>query len=217
MARPSRRRPWPPARRGSCRPDHHAAHGRAGRSAGIVGEDQRVVGHGIGLAHQHQRGMAQLVEAGAHHLRLAAQAVGVLHAVVAFGVCEARIALPASSRGSSAPRRSAPAGRAARGCAGRTGRRCRARRPPSARRRRAPLRAPARTRAARAGQRGRGLRAVDQRQAFLGLEHERCHAAALRADSAGTRWPPTSISPSPIRASVMCDKGARSPEAPTEP
>ena len=49
-------------------------------------EDQRVVGHRVGLAHQHQRGMAQLVEAGAHHLRLAAQAVRVLHPVVALEV-----------------------------------------------------------------------------------------------------------------------------------
>ena len=37
------------------------------------------------------------------------------------------------------------------------------------------------------------------------------------AANAGTRCPSTSISPSPIRASVMCDSGARSPEAPTEP
>jgi hypothetical protein len=55
----------------------------AGDHRPIVGKDQRVVGHRIGLAHQHQRGMAQLVQAGAHHLRLAAQAVRVLHAVVA--------------------------------------------------------------------------------------------------------------------------------------
>ena len=37
------------------------------------------------------------------------------------------------------------------------------------------------------------------------------------AASAGTRAPSTSISPSPISASVMCDSGARSPDAPTEP
>ena len=61
-----------------------------------LGEDQRVVGHRVGLAQQHQRGVAQLVEAGAHHLRLAAQAVRILHAVVASR-CERRIALPASS------------------------------------------------------------------------------------------------------------------------
>jgi hypothetical protein len=62
----------------------------------VFGEHQRVVGHRIGLAQQHQRGMAQLVQAGAHHLRLAAQAVRVLHAVVAFSWL-ARMALPASS------------------------------------------------------------------------------------------------------------------------
>jgi hypothetical protein len=47
-------------------------------------EHQGVVGHRVGLAHQHQRGVAQRVQAGAHHLGLAAQAIGVLHAVVAF-------------------------------------------------------------------------------------------------------------------------------------
>jgi hypothetical protein len=41
---------------------------------------------GIGFAHEHQRGVAQLVEAGAHDLRLAAQAVRVLDAVVAVAV-----------------------------------------------------------------------------------------------------------------------------------
>ena len=55
----------------------------AGQRLAGVGEDQRVVGDGVGLAHQHGGGMAHQVEAGAHHLRLAAQAVRVLHALVA--------------------------------------------------------------------------------------------------------------------------------------
>ena len=58
----------------------------AGDHRAVFGEHQRVVGHRVGLAHQHQRGVAQLVQAGAHDLRLAAQAVRVLHAVVALEV-----------------------------------------------------------------------------------------------------------------------------------
>ncbi len=49
----------------------------------VVTDDQRVVRHGVGFAQQHQRRVAKLVQAGPHHLRLAAQAVRVLHAVVA--------------------------------------------------------------------------------------------------------------------------------------
>ncbi|MDT4851105.1 hypothetical protein FQZ97_852750 [compost metagenome] len=41
--------------------------------------------------------------------------------------------------------------------------------------------------------------------------------AALSAAAAGSHSPFTRTSPSPIRASVMCDSGARAPEAPTEP
>ena len=58
----------------------------------VAGEDERVVGDRVGLAQQHQRGVAQLVEAGADHLRLAAQAVRVLHAVVALQVRAADLA-----------------------------------------------------------------------------------------------------------------------------
>ena len=47
-----------------------------------VGEDQRIVGHAVGLACQRRGGLAQDIERRAHHLRLAAQAIGVLHALV---------------------------------------------------------------------------------------------------------------------------------------
>jgi hypothetical protein len=50
------------------------------------GKHERVVGDRIRLAHQHQRGVTQLIKARAHHLRLAAQRVGVLHAVVTLEV-----------------------------------------------------------------------------------------------------------------------------------
>ena len=67
-------------------------------------------------------------------------------------------------------------------------------------------------------QRGRDLRAVDQRQAFLGLERERRDAGVAQHVGGRARAAPsTSNSPSPISASVMCASGARSPDAPTEP
>ena len=50
-----------------------------------IRKHQRIVGDGIGFAQQHQAGVTHLIETGAHHLRLAAQAVGVLH-LVAMGV-----------------------------------------------------------------------------------------------------------------------------------
>ena len=49
----------------------------------VLGEDQRIVGDAVGLGLQRVGRLAQHVERRAHHLRLAAQAVGVLHAVVA--------------------------------------------------------------------------------------------------------------------------------------
>ena len=95
----------------------------------VFGEHQRVVGHRIGLAQQHERGMAQLVQAGAHDLRLAAQAIRVLDPVVAPRYATRGSRCRRAARGNTARRRSAPAGRAAHGCAGRTARRCRAPRP----------------------------------------------------------------------------------------
>ena len=50
-----------------------------------VRENQRIVGDGIGFQQQHVGGVAHLVQTRAHHLRLAAQAVRVLH-LVAIGV-----------------------------------------------------------------------------------------------------------------------------------
>ncbi|MNE39047.1 hypothetical protein D3C80_1329750 [compost metagenome] len=42
------------------------------------GEHQRVVGHGVGFDHQHFGGLAELGQAGPHHLRLATQGVWIL-------------------------------------------------------------------------------------------------------------------------------------------
>src|SRR3546814_11825810 len=54
-------------------------------------EDQRIVGHAVRLDRQRRRGLAQQVERGAHDLRLAAQAIGVLHARVAVRSEERRV------------------------------------------------------------------------------------------------------------------------------
>ena len=45
----------------------------AGEDVFILGKHQRVVGDRVGLAHQHLGGLADLGQAGPHHLRLAAQ------------------------------------------------------------------------------------------------------------------------------------------------
>jgi hypothetical protein len=47
-----------------------------------VGEDQRIVGDAVGLGRQRRGCLPDEVEHRAHHLRLAAQAIGILHAVV---------------------------------------------------------------------------------------------------------------------------------------
>jgi len=158
------RRPGPPARRGSCRRTAAApcSANTSGLSVTALASRSSTSG-----------GVAQLVQAGAHHLRLAAQAVGVLHAVVAFQVRGADRRCPPAARGSTAAHVDlARAGRARRGCAGRTGRRCRGRRPASAHRHhqrgfehRAQM---AQQRVQRQG--GRRLGAVDQRQALLGAQ-----------------------------------------------
>jgi hypothetical protein len=55
----------------------------AGQRLAGIGEDQRIVGDAIGLGLQRRRRLAQQIERRAHDLRLAAQAVGVLHPLVA--------------------------------------------------------------------------------------------------------------------------------------
>ncbi len=47
------------------------------------GEDQRIVGDSVRLDEEGRRRLAQEIEAGPHHLRLAAQAIGILHPFVA--------------------------------------------------------------------------------------------------------------------------------------
>ena len=49
----------------------------------ILGKDQRIVGDAIGLDDKRARRIGEEVEAGAHHLRLAAEGIGILHPVIA--------------------------------------------------------------------------------------------------------------------------------------
>ena len=54
-----------------------------------VGKDQRVVGDAVGLDFKRRGGLTQEVEHRAHHLRLAAQAIGILHTAVVIEVAGA--------------------------------------------------------------------------------------------------------------------------------
>lgn len=58
----------------------------AGQRFAGIGEHQRIVGHAVGFDFQRGRGLAQDIQRRAHHLRLAAQAVRVLHAHVVVAV-----------------------------------------------------------------------------------------------------------------------------------
>ena len=62
------------------------------------------------------------------------------------------------------------------------------------------------------------MRAVEQRQPFLGLERQRPHAGGLQRLARRHAAPcPTPPRPSPIRQAATCASGARSPDDPTEP
>ena len=58
----------------------------AGERRVVFGENERVVGNPVRLVFQRARGLANEIEAGAHHLRLATQAIGVLHARIVMQV-----------------------------------------------------------------------------------------------------------------------------------
>ena len=147
---------------------------------------KRIVGHGVGLALDHAGGEAQHVERGAHHLRLAAQGIGILHAVAVDG--DLRISLPRSSPCSSFATSIWPGWprtawmRASNGVS----------LPAAASTARAPVTS---ARAedilgreeAGGGKRGRDLRAVEERQALLGGEVHRRQAGGLEALQRGDR------------------------------
>ena len=189
------------------------------RISPVVGEHERIVRDRVRFGQRARGRVAHLVEARAHHLRLAAQAVRILHARAvhvrradraavraARGRSRAasiwprwpRTAWMRASNGVSLPRHastvSAPATNAA---------------------------ASARSRGEQAGERERRrhLRAVEQREPFLRRERRpaqgRARASASRAgiDAAVDAAPRLRRSAPPTR----CASGARSPDAPTDP
>ena len=209
---PSRRRRARPARRGSCR------RRRCIVVAAVGDEDERVVGDGVGLAHEHERRVAHLIEARADDLRLAAQAVRILHAVVAL---EMRAPDRAAGEQRAVVARDVDLARLA---AQRVD--ARIERAVAAARRIDASSRPTTSAASSTGsnassacerERGRDLRAVDEREPFLGRERERRDAGAAQHVGRGRALAVDDDSPSPISASVRCASGARSPDAPTEP
>ena len=58
----------------------------AGQNRAIFDHDDRIVGDRVGLDLEGLPHLAQLVDAGTHHLRLTANAVGILYALVVFPV-----------------------------------------------------------------------------------------------------------------------------------
>ena len=178
----------------------------------LAGEDERVVGDGVRLAQQHQRGVAQLVEAGADDLRLAAQAVRVLHAIVALEMTSARIALPASRRGSTAATSICPGWPRSAWMRGSNG--------PSLPRAASTVSAPIDERRFEhrlereqrvQRQRGRDLRAVDQRQAFLRARARAARCRRRAAPSAAGDGAAPSIERTRLRraAPASCAPAAR--------
>ena len=146
-------------------------------SALFRNEHQRIVGDAIGLAQQHRARRLHLVEAGAHDLRLAAQRIRVLH-LAAFAVAgvDGTVGEQLAIRGrrGDLARMSAQLVDARIEGTGRTFRRVHRQR---ARDQRGGVQVvdgeqvPQR-------ERGRGLRAVEQRQAFLGGELDRVETGA---------------------------------------
>ena len=163
----------------------------AGQDLALVGEHQRVVGHAVRFALEHRgrrlgagRGRRPSPGAGS-------AAVGVLDAI-AVQVRPRGSRCRRADRARTWPRpRPGRAGCARGGCGDRTGCRCRrAASVPTAHRRPGPRRTAVRA-CAQAGDRqgGRDLGAVEQRQAFLGAERQRCQADRASASAAGITRP----------------------------
>ncbi len=164
------------------------------------------------------RRLTQEIEASAHHLRLAAQAIGVLHAVVAGEMRRAdRAALQqrAQRRGDFDL---AGDGGAGRECAESNG--VSEPRAPSVDS--APVTSAERN-SVSASNRPASALAVENwvplssaRPSF-GLSSIGASPTSASASAAGATRSPTRASPTPIIAAAICASGARSPEAPTEP
>ena len=153
--------------------DRFAVEIAAGQRLGGVGQNQRVVGHAVGLDRQRGGGLAQQVEHGAHDLRLAAQAVGVLHAVVADAGGTRGWRCRRSGHATPRRPRSGRDGRAVPGCADRKACRSRGRRRSKGSRDQRGLQQALGFE--QAGERigSRELHAVQQRQAFFRPQGDR--------------------------------------------
>ena len=139
----------------------------------LVAENQRVIGHGVRLDQQRARGVVNQIQTRAHHLRLATQAVRVLHTVIFhlmratnFTVGEQTAIQPRAGDlprlsahlvNTRVKRRVAAFGRINRHCADHHARLIQAFSHEQALQR----------------ERGRDLRAVNQRQAFFRRQHHR--------------------------------------------
>ena len=139
-------------------------------------EDERIVGDAVGLGEERRGRLAQEIEAGAHHLRLAAQAIGILHPFVAGqvrGADGASLKQRAQRRGDFDL-----AGMAPQRMDARIERRVRSARAVGRQRAGRKRRAEQRLGLEQADQRigGRELRAVEQREPLLGLKRDRLEA-----------------------------------------
>ena len=155
----------------------------------------------------------------AHHLRLAAQAIRILHALVADQMRGADADCLPSGRATQRRVSIWPRCRRSGWMRGSNG----ASEPFAASVDSAPVTSAdceQRSDLEQAGQRigGRELRAVEQGQAFLGAERRAAAARpAQRLARPARRAVRRRPRPTPIIAAAMCASGARSPEAPTEP
>ena len=183
-----------------------------------IGEDERIVGNGIRFRNQRRRGLAQKIEAGPHHLRLAAQAIGVLHSFVAREVRSANGASgeQGAQRGGDLDLASMAAKRMYSGVERRVRSACAVGRHCASDKRRAEQRLGLE----QADQRisGRELRAVEQSEPLLGLKRDRLEADLGEASGGGRNAIPVAAPPpTPIIAAAIWASGARSPDAPTDP
>ena len=165
-------------------------------------------------------GLPQEIKAGAHHLRLAAQAIGILHALVACEMRQRECRCPSSNARKAA--RDLDLARHGRRSAWMRGSKRRVE-ALAASTDSAPVTSAAPNSVSaleQAGNRvgGRELRTVDQREPFLGPERRSARARLRRAPSRrGTTLAVDERPPSPIMTAAICASGARSPDAPTDP
>ena len=153
----------------------------------VLGKHQRVIGDGIGLAQQNSGRVPQLIKAGADHLGLAAQAIRVLHAVIAIQVRQAYRAARQQAAvvlgyidlaGLATQRMDARIKRAVAAACCVDGQRAYDQRG---------FEHGLKAEQSVQGQRGRSLRAVNQRQAFFGAQRQRRNTGCLQHGQSRSR------------------------------